>query len=129
MAIRNSEDPSTSKSGGKIIDPQTQERLIALNRLDPSLYRIVLLMDEIGQISEPKPFNPNNANAGKAYRIVKLDRQIPEHVADFDIDYQRLKNIALQQKQSRVFQEWLQDLREEVYIEYRIPKMETGVSQ
>lgn len=129
MAIRNSEDPSTSKSGGKIIDPQTQERLIALNRLDPSLYRIVLLMDEVGQISEPKPFNPNNANAGKAYRIVKLDRQIPEHVADFDIDYQRLKNIALQQKQSRVFQEWLQDLREEVYIEYRIPKMETGVSQ
>ena len=129
MAIRNSEDPSTAKSGGKIIDPQTGERLIALNRLDPALYRIVLLMDEVGQISEPKPFNPNNANAGKAYRIVRLDRQIPEHVADFNIDYQRLRNIALQQKQSRVFQEWLQQLREEIYIEYRIPKMENGVGK
>lgn len=129
MAIRNSEDPSTSKSGGKIVDSQTQERLIPLSRLDPALYRVVLLMDEIGQISEPKPFNPNNANSGKAYRIVRLDKQIPEHIADFDIDYQRLKNIALQQKQSRVYQEWLEELREEIYIEYRIPKMEIGVAQ
>jgi len=129
MAIRNSEDPSTSNSGGKIVDSQTGERLIALNRLDPSLYRIVLLMDEVGQISDPKPFNPNNANSGKAYRIVRLDRQIPEHVASFETDYQRLKSISLQQKQSRVFQEWLKQLRNEVYIEYRIPKMEVEVSQ
>lgn len=129
MAIRNSEDPSTSNSGGKIVDSQTGDRLIALNRLDPSLYRIVLLMDEVGQISDPKPFNPNNANSGKAYRIVRLDRQIPEHIASFETDYQRLKSISLQQKQTRVFQEWLKQLRDEVYIEYRIPKMEVEVSQ
>lgn len=129
MAIRNSEDPSTSKSGGKIVDSQTGERLIALNRLDPALYRIVLLMDEIGQISEPKPFNPNNANAGKAYRIVRLDNQIPEHVASLETDYERLKNISLQQKQSREFQKWIKELRDEIYIEYRIPKLDAGVEQ
>lgn len=129
MAIRNSEDPSTSKSGGKIVDSQTGERLIPLNRLDPALYRIVLLMDEIGQISEPKPFNPNNANSGKAYRIVRLDKQIPEHIASFETDYQRLKSISLQQKQTREFQKWLDELRNEIYIEYRIPKMESGVAQ
>ncbi len=129
MAIRNSEDPSTSKSGGKIVDVQTGERLIPLNRLDPSLYRIVLLMDEIGSISEPKLFNPNNANAGKAYRIVRLDRQIPEHVANLDVDYQRIKNIALQQKQTRIFQQWLRELREEIYVEYRIPKLESVVAR
>ncbi len=123
LAKRNSEDPSTATSGGKIIDPQTGERLIPLSRLDPALYRVVLLMEEIGEISEPKPFNPNNANAGKAYRIVRLDKQIPEHIASMEMDYERLKNIALQQKQTRVFQEWLDGLREEFYIEYRIPKM------
>lgn len=129
MAIRNSEDPSTSKSGGKIVDSQTGDRLIPLNRLDPALYRIVLLMDEIGAISEPKPFNPNNANAGKAYRIVRLDKQIPEHIASFETDYQRLKSISLQQKQNRELQIWMQELRDDIYIEYRIPKMDTGVAQ
>lgn len=124
MAMKHSEDPSTAPSGGKIVDPQTGERLISLTRLDPSLYRVVLLMDEVGQISEPRPFTLNNeANGGKAYRIVRLDELIPEHVADFDIDYDRLKSIVLQQKRQRVFAEWMQDLRDEFYIEYRIPKL------
>lgn len=121
FAQRVSEDPNTKATGGKIIDPQTGDRLIPLNRLDPALYRIVLLMDEEGTISEPKPFNPNNANQGKAYRIVRLDRQIPEHVANFEQDYDRLKNIALQQKQYRVYSEWISELKDDFYIEYRIP--------
>ncbi|MFA5668348.1 MAG: peptidylprolyl isomerase [Balneolaceae bacterium] len=124
FAKRNSEDPSTAQSGGKIVDPQTGERLIALTRLDPSLYRTVLLMDEVGQISEPKAFNPNNANSGKGYRIIRLDRIIPEHIANFDIDYERLKTITLQQKQSKVYESWLQELRNDFYIEYRVPKLE-----
>ncbi|MFV1885000.1 MAG: peptidylprolyl isomerase [Balneola sp.] len=121
FAQRISEDPATKVSGGKIIDPQTGERLIPLNRLDPALYRVVLVMDEVGKISEPRPFNPNNANAGKAYRIVRLDRQIPEHVANFEQDYERLKNIALQQKQFKVYSEWIEELKNDFYIEYRIP--------
>lgn len=121
FAQRVSEDPATKVSGGKIIDPQTGERLIPLNRLDPALYRIVLVMDEVGKISEPRPFNPNNANSGKAYRIVRLDRQIPEHVANFEQDYERLKAIALQQKQFKVYSEWIDELKNDFYIEYRIP--------
>jgi peptidyl-prolyl cis-trans isomerase SurA len=121
FAQRVSEDPSTKVSGGKILDPQTGERLIPLNRLDPALYRVVLVMDEVGKISEPRPFNPNNANAGKAYRIVRLDRQIPEHVANFEQDYERLKAIALQQKQFKVYSEWIEELKNNFYIEYRIP--------
>ncbi len=114
-----SEDPNTANRGGKILNPQTGERLIALNQLDPALYRIALLMDEPGQISEPKSFNTNAGN--KAYRIVKLDRQIPEHIANLEQDYERIKNIALQQKQAREMQEWIDDLREQFYIEYKIP--------
>ena len=121
FAQRVSEDPATKVSGGKILDPQTGERLIPLNRLDPALYRVVLVMDEVGKISEPRPFNPNNANSGKAYRIVRLDRQIPEHVANFEQDYERLKAIALQQKQFQVYSEWIAELKDEFYIEYRIP--------
>lgn len=123
FAKRNSQDPTTAQSGGKLVDPQTGERLIALNRLDASLYRTVLLMDEAGQLSEPKSFTPENVSSAKGYRIIRLDRIIPEHTADFDVDYEQLKNIALQQKQAAVYDEWLKELRDEFYIEYRIPPL------
>lgn len=120
-ARKLSEDPNTANSGGKLFDPQTGERLIPLSRLDPALYRVVLLMDEAGQISDPKPFNTGNTGSGKGYRIVRLDRHIPEHEANFEQDYDRLKRIALQQKQQRVMQEWIGELRDKFYIEYKIP--------
>ncbi|MBO6793375.1 MAG: peptidylprolyl isomerase [Balneolaceae bacterium] len=121
MAKARSEDPVTKVAGGKILDPQSGERLIPLNRLDPALYRVVLLMDEVGTISEPRPFNLQSGNGGKAYRIVRLDQQIPEHVANMEQDYERLKNIALQRKQVEEYTKWIEELRDEVYIEYRIP--------
>lgn len=127
-AKKISQDPFTKVSGGKITDPQTGERLIPLNRLDPALYRVVLVMDEIGVISEPKVFNPNNANSGKAYRIVRLDKQIAEHIANFEQDYERLKSIALQRKQYTEYAIWLEKLRKEFYIEYRIPMPNGGTN-
>ena len=99
MAKYRSEDPVTKVTSGKILDPQTRERLIPLNRLDPALYRIVLLMDEEGSISDPKPFNL--VTGGKAFRIVKLDQQIPEHVANIDQDYERIKEYSSSTKTSR----------------------------
>lgn len=128
FAKRVSQDPQTKLSGGKLTDPQTGERLIPLNRLDPALYRIVLVMDEVGTISEPKPFNPNNANSGKAYRIVRLDKQIPEHLANFKQDYERLKSIALQQKQFKEYASWIEELKKDFYIEFRIPKQTAEVN-
>lgn len=119
LARKESEDPNTANYGGKVFDPQTGERLIALNRLDPSMYRIVLLMDEEGTISEPKSFTLESQDQ-KAYRIVRLDKQVPEHVANLDQDYERIKNIALQQKQRRIMQEWFNELRDEIYIDYKI---------
>jgi peptidyl-prolyl cis-trans isomerase SurA len=119
VARKVSEDPSTANSGGKIFDQESGERLIPLNRLEPAMYRVVLLMDEVGTISEPRSFTLRETNS-EAYRIIRLDRQIPEHIANLDQDYERIKNIALQQKQYRVLQEWMDDLRKEVYIEYKI---------
>lgn len=128
MARFRSEDPITKATGGRILDPQSGERLIPLSRLDPSLYRIVLLMDEVGTISEPKPFNLNSGTGGKAYRIVKLDQQVPEHIANMDQDYERLKSIALQRKQMAEYAKWMEDFKKEMYIEYRIPMPEEATN-
>jgi peptidyl-prolyl cis-trans isomerase SurA len=92
-----------------------------LDQLEPALYRIVLLLDEEGQISEPKSYNPNNPNVNRAFRIVRLDQHVPQHRANLDDDYDRLRQVALQQKQSRIMAQWIDDLREEVYVEFKIP--------
>lgn len=122
LAREHSEDPNTAPMGGRILNPQTGERLIPLNQLDPALYRIVLLLEEEGDISEPREFNIGSGNnSRKAFRIVRLDQSIPEHVANLEQDYERIKSVALQEKQLEIIQQWLKDLKEEVYIEYRIP--------
>lgn len=129
LARRHSEDEQTKAFGGRIINMQTGERLWPLNQLEPSLYRIVLLLNEEGEISEPRSFTPQQGSSATAYRIVRLDRLIPEHTANLSDDYERIRDIALNRKQMRILQEWIADLREEVYIEFKIPIPDTDPLQ
>lgn len=119
LARKHSEDETTNSMGGRIMNMQTGERKMALSDLEPSLYRIALLLDESGDISDPRPFNmPQNQK--RAYRIVRLDAHYPEHVANLEDDYNRIREIALQRKQMRVMNTWLQELRNKIYVDIRI---------
>ena len=120
LARTRSHDPITKVTGGKVLDPETGERYIPLGRLDANLYRTVLLLENVKDISEPRAFTLNSTNGGRAYRIIRLDQRIEEHVANMNQDFERLRNIALQQKQLREYSQWVEELRDEVYIEYRI---------
>jgi len=121
MAKRHSDDRATAQLGGKLVNPQTGERLIPINELDPSLYRISLILENEGDISEPKPFKLREQSEKRAFRIVQLKQRIPEHVANIEQDYEMVKRVALQQKQMREIQEWISKLLNEVYLEYKIP--------
>ena len=127
LAREYSEDEETAPIGGKIYDRQTGDRLIPLDNLEPALYRIVLLLDEEGDISEPRPYNPNNPNISRAFRIVRLDNHVAQHRANLEDDFNRLQQAALQQKQNRIMRDWIDDLRNEVYVEFKIP-MPEGIS-
>lgn len=121
MARKYSEDEASKSFGGRIVDNQSGRRLIPINQLEPSLYRIVLLLEDVGEISEPRPYNPSQQNVSRAFRIVRLDRHIPEHTASLEQDYDRIEQLALQQKRARIMSEWIDELREEVYVEFKIP--------
>ncbi|MEL7834598.1 peptidylprolyl isomerase [Fodinibius sp. Rm-B-1B1-1] len=121
MARKHSEDPNTAPQGGRVLNPQTGERLIALEQLDPALYRIVLLLAEVGDISEPKSFTMGEENESqRAFRIVRLDRRIEEHRANLKQDYNRIKQAALQEKQVEHMSKLLSKLRNKMYVEYKI---------
>ncbi len=122
VARDKSDDPNTAPRGGRILNPQTGARLLAFSQLDPALYRIVLLLNDTGDISKPEPFTLGTEDEQKkAYRIIRLDQDIPEHTASLKDDYTAIKRRALQQKQYRVLQKWIDGLEKDNFIEYKIP--------
>jgi peptidyl-prolyl cis-trans isomerase SurA len=118
MARRHSEDKVTAPSGGRLINPQTGERRLILSQLDPALYRMVLLLEEPGDVSPPRAFTGSNEK--RAYRIVQLINRTPEHRANLRQDYDLIERIVLNQKQARELSKWLAGLREDIFVEYKI---------
>ena len=57
----------------------------------------------------------------RAYRIVRLDRHIPEHVANLEDDFNQLSEFARQHKIEQEMTRWIDELRNEVYVEFMVP--------
>ena len=121
MARKHSDDKATAQMEGKLINPQTGERLIPIEQLDPSLYRISLILENDGDISEPKPFKLREQSDKQAYRIVQLRTRIPEHRANLKQDFDMVKRVALQRKQMVEMRKWIADILEDVFVDYKIP--------
>ena len=116
MARRYSEEEASSIRGGRVVDPTTGARDLPLEALGPSWRRTISGL-EVDEVSEPTEVELLDGQ--RAYHILKLQQRVPSHQVDIETDYTRIKQIALQEKQSVVFQEWLDELREDVYIETR----------
>lgn len=119
MARRHSEEKSTANNGGRVVDPQSGVRDLVFNALGPSWKQTIRTLDK-GEIS--KPAEVQLLNGDRAYHIVKLQERTPAHRVNLKHDYERIRQYALQDKRSRKMQEWLQDLREEIYVDIRIRK-------
>ncbi len=127
MARKHSEDMNTAPTGGRITDPRSGERRLAVDDLDPELYRAQLRLLEDGQITEPLRFTTGSRNNRQtAFRIVKLNQRIEEHPANLEQDFEILRTFALQQKQFEEFNRWMEELRNDIYVEYRIERPQAG---
>ncbi|MDX1438637.1 MAG: peptidylprolyl isomerase [Rubricoccaceae bacterium] len=116
VAKNNSDDPYSAAQGGYVSDPRTGERDLRLEALGP-LWTAVIDTMEVGSISEPAEVNLLDGT--RAWHIVLLQKRIPAHRLSIETDYALLSQYALQDKQQRVLTEWLQDLRDTVYIEIK----------
>jgi peptidyl-prolyl cis-trans isomerase SurA len=76
---------------------------------------------KVGDISTA--FRTSDMNGNEMCNIIKLVEIIPSHKATLEEDYLRLEQIALQEKQQKVFQQWLNTKIESMYVyispEYR----------
>lgn len=91
-------------NGGKLVIPASRETWHKLDELDKETYINVRDM-KIGEIS--KPFKTTDENGNTVFRIVKIDNQMSAHAVDLKNDYQDLYNAALNNKRSKIYQQWV----------------------
>jgi len=105
-AILYSSHKDSRINGGKLVksDPNARESWFSLEELDRETYVIARDM-KIGEIS--KPFRMTDENENTVFRIVKIDNQIPAHVADLKNDFQEIYTSTLNNKRSKTYQQWI----------------------
>ena len=114
-AMRYSSDKATRANGGKMVSPNPSERVdwLTLDEL-PREVNLVVRNMKLGEISEP--FRTTDSKGNSIYCIMRLDAEIPAHRMNMQDDYNYLSELALRNKQSRKYEEWIADKIKRTYI-------------
>ncbi len=107
-------DDDSKNNEGLIINPNSGSSMFVMKDLDPTLYFVIEKMQK-GEISAPIIMQLDNGQ--KAYRIVKLRKKTIAHTANIVDDYDKIRNVALQQKKQKVINQWLKDKISTTYIQ------------
>lgn len=111
-----SEDPYTRTNGGVMADQNTGATMFEKDQLKPSDYA-VLKDIKVGDISDPFESTDNEGRNGNTiYKIVKLDKIIPSHVATFEDDFSVMQNVANGVQAKRAIDNFLDEKIKSTYI-------------
>jgi peptidyl-prolyl cis-trans isomerase SurA len=115
-----SDEKETRANGGALINPKTQDTRFELTKMDPSLYSQVSNLKE-GEVSQP--VLDAGQNNKQKYKIMTVTNRHDQHTADYSRDYNRIKNLALKEKQIQQIAKWADEKIKETYVkingEYR----------
>jgi len=112
-AAEHSDDMNTSASGGYFMESESGGTKISVDELDPNVFFTIDTMD-VGSITKPVIFRQQDRS--EAVRILFYKDRIKPHRADIQIDYQKIKEAALNKKRSEKLAKWFQESKDEVFI-------------
>ncbi|MCC8358589.1 peptidylprolyl isomerase [Salinimicrobium sediminilitoris] len=115
-----SDEKETRESGGKLVNPTTGDTRFELTKIDPLLYEKVVNLKE-GEVST---ILTDQDNTGRPfYKIITVTNRYSEHKANYAQDYNKIKELALRDKQLEAIEKWQKEKIEETYVkvngEYR----------
>ncbi|MHA6279911.1 peptidylprolyl isomerase [Salinimicrobium sp. CAU 1759] len=115
-----SDEKETRENGGKLINPTTGDTRFELTKIDPLLYEQVVNLEK-GQVTR---ILTDQDNTGRPfYKIITVTNRYPEHKADYVQDYNKIKELALRDKQLEAIEKWQKEKISETYVkvngEYR----------
>ena len=109
FAKKYSDDKETVNLGGQL-------GAFYLNQLDKNLLDVVGKLKE-NEISYPK--RVNYAGDSYGYHIVWLEKKIPQHKPNIDIDYTELKKLSDEYKKQKLYAAWLEELKTKIFWEIK----------
>ena len=81
--------------------------------MDPLLYSQIKDLED-DQMS--MPLLDNSDNSVSKYKILKISNRFDEHVADFSLDYVKIKELALTEKQLKTIKKWMEEKIGDTYV-------------
>ena len=111
-----SEDPATRTNGGLMADPNTGSSYFDMDELKPQDYAAVKDLKP-GEVSEPVSSLDNEGRSGnQVYKIIRLDKIIPAHTANFENDYVELLAQVRNKRQIEAVNKFVDDKIATTYI-------------
>ena len=111
-----SEDPATRTNGGQMADPMSGSSYFEIDQLKPQDYAAIRDLKE-GEISAPiESLDNEGRNGNTVYKIVKVDKILPAHTADFNQDYTLLLNEAKQKLSMDAIDKFVDEKIKTTYI-------------
>lgn len=115
-AFRFSQDPKTYINGGLMAEQNSGSSLFEKDLLKPEDYAIIKDM-KVGEISEPFESTDNEGRSGNTiYKIIKLEKIVPSHVATFKDDFHILLNEAKNQAALKEIDKFITKRQESTFI-------------
>ncbi|WP_235935412.1 peptidylprolyl isomerase [Flavobacterium ichthyis] len=112
-ARSSSDEKETRANGGALTNPQSLDPRFELTKMDPTLYSQIESLQE-GQISQP--IVDEDRLGRKTYKIITVTKRYNEHKADYALDYLKIKELALREKQMKEIARWTKEKINETYI-------------
>ena len=111
-----SQDPATRTNNGQMSDPNTGSAYFEIDQLKPQDYEAIKNL-EVGQVSEPiESLDNEGRNGNVVYKIIRLDKIVPSHMATFESDYTELLDMVSMQKRMEAIDDFLDKKIDSTYI-------------
>jgi len=105
LAREYSEDESTREDGGD------------LGWVQPQLLQIPEFKTAVEGLNEGDISTPFKTDYG--YHIIKVEEKEEGRQISLEQDYERIEAMALQHKKQKMLQDWIKELKEDIYIEIK----------
>lgn len=113
QAVEKFSDADNKNSGGLLINPYTGSTTFEAEQLDAQVSFTIEKM-EVGELSNPVPMKTEDQK--DAYRLLLLKEKREPHRASLEQDYSKIQEWALQDKQRKVVDKWINDKARKTYI-------------
>jgi peptidyl-prolyl cis-trans isomerase SurA len=108
-----SDEVETRNNGGQLVNPVRGDTRFDLTKMDPTLGAQVYDLKE-GEVS--KIYSDSDFRGKTSFKILMVTKRYEEHPAEYVKDYEKIKELALKQKQIKAIEMWQDEKIKETYV-------------